>query len=250
MFPLKSVEFAKSLVAPLAALLAARPPMAPLDGEHSRGKIVFSDGIMFDFDSGEARKVTATDRQFFRVKFPFQPFQPSNNCGVFSKMETWIKENYNQKSACFEDTELGRSIIKDLTELAKECGVLAVLRGIWGWETVLHFLRSLTATALATCEKSFIPYFFGPPCASKDVVAMLAYTFMNGDRDGLHSALPEGFQGIADDTLGFAVLHSEDARFSEFTVIISKKRKRRITKMLAGRQNCKKICKINSKNVK
>ena len=184
MFPLKSVEFAKSLVVPVVALLAARPPMAPLDGEHSRGKMVFHDGVIFDFVSGEARKVTAADRQMFRVKFPFEPWQPSNDLGVFSKIETWIKENCNQKSACFENTELGRTIIEDLTALARECEVLAVLRGIWDWETVLHFGRSLTATALATCEKNVIPYFFGPPLSSKDVVAMLAYTFLSGDQDG------------------------------------------------------------------
>ena len=163
-------KLGKSLIDPVMHKLLEAPRLQPLDSDHSRFKLLFQDGMLFDFKTMTSRPAMPSDRMRLTMACPFEPWVPPAGApDVVSKLCQWLP----RKSATLEDDDLGAQIQADLEELATKhgCSLLAVLFDIFDcWHFPIHFLRNVAIMASADPKWNFINWLDGAGGAAKDTL--------------------------------------------------------------------------------
>ena len=187
--PLNDGRFAASIDQLVLGILSEDPPMRELDGDHSRGKLLFSCGTVMDFDdNGSCRKAIPEDRLGHQMACKAEVYAPpvlAAGAGssrddvikpetILEDIATWIKTGTTQ----LRDTEVGLRIVEKLKALSNDCKVLGVLVSFAGnWEGVIWLLRTTARMATGNPRICEFLYLFGPGSSGKDVVMLLLLSF-------------------------------------------------------------------------
>ena len=88
------------------------PQMADLDGDETRHKILFCDGMLYNFKERVLRSPIPADRMGFHAKATSEMWQPSKATKLFEHILAFLKEqvleaseNGKQVIECFEELE-------------------------------------------------------------------------------------------------------------------------------------------------
>ena len=178
-------KLARSLVDPVMLQLLEAPRLPPLDSEHARFKLLFQEGIVYDFTLGRARRATPADRLRKRMACRFEPWCPPPGApDVVKKLCEWLP----RQTGTFDDDELGRQIKKDLQELATKygCTLLQVLKSIWDcWHFPVHFLRNVAIMLSADPRWNFCNWLGSAGGGGKDTVGNIMLTAFGEEQDNL-----------------------------------------------------------------
>ena len=188
--PLNDGKFASSLGDLVLGILSKLPPMAPLDGDHSRGKMLFRDGTLIDWDTGDHRMAIPEDRLGHRMgcdATEYTPPEPTNICDMIIE---YIKAGSGQLGA----TNLGVKITDEFKKLSASCDVLKVLRDFAGsWDGVLWLLRTVARMGTGNPRICEFLYLFGPGSSGKDVVMLIILAFFGATPDSYGCVLNGSF---------------------------------------------------------
>ena len=151
--------------------------MPQLDGDHSKGKLLFKCGTVLDFDTGVRRKAVPEDRLGHCMGCDATDFKvPSTP--IFEDIEHWIEPKESSDDAKTTKDKLWQRIVEQLKELSKNCDVLRVLCNFAGsWEGVIWLLRTIARMATGNPRICEFLYLFGPGSSGKDVAMLLILTF-------------------------------------------------------------------------
>ena len=179
--PLNDGKFACSLDASVLGLLSAEPPMAQLDGEHSRGKLLFKCGTVVDFINKSEHRATPEDRLGHRMGCTaktFVPADPAHN-DIFEMLVEWCKQDEPLAA-----TNLGVRIVDMLREIQKECDVLELMINFANdWEKVIWLLRAICRMSTGNPRICEFLYMFGGGSSGKDVIMLLLLHFFGEHQD-------------------------------------------------------------------
>ena len=172
--PLNDGKFASSLCELVLGILSKQPPMRDLDGDHSRGVLLFSCGTVVDFEHGTMRKAVPEDRLGHQMGCTARSFDPMEDTPIFALLEAWVKEG----NPSMRTSTIGMRAIDELKRLSEECKVLRLICTFAGsWEGVVWFLRAATRMATGNPRICEFLYIFGPGSSGKDVVMLLLLSF-------------------------------------------------------------------------
>jgi hypothetical protein len=191
--PLNSVTFASGLVEHVLAIAAKHSrDAASLDGSHSRHRLLFADGMLYDFEASLARHVQPADRMGFHVPFNYvewEPTDPAQARAIFVS----VREVYLSGKG-LDDAEEGVRIKEALTELAKECEILRVIFASQdSWDVVLYILRCFTRAVVADARFCEFLYVFGCASGGKDVLLLIFLSFFGSGRNNYGYVLSGSF---------------------------------------------------------
>ncbi|CAJ1384699.1 unnamed protein product [Effrenium voratum] len=141
--PLNDNAFFTGLSSSVLGRLAG-PQMADLDGDETRHKILFCDGMLYDF------KERATSEMW----------QPSKATKLFEHILAFLKEHLETGVCLLEASENGKQVIECFEELEQDgCEILRHMKVHGDWDSVLYELRLMTRAISATprfCEMYYI----------------------------------------------------------------------------------------------
>ena len=177
--PLNKTSFASHLTDHILAELAARSThYAPIDGMQSRYKLLFADGILYDFRANEARAVRPRDRMGYTVPWKYEEYVPENLEAV-EMLFNDICSMYRDGRDVDTSTSEGKGIIKRLDLLAQSLEVLLVIRKSQDcWSLVLYLLRILARCVVADARFCECLWLWGAAGGGKDVLLGLFLHFM------------------------------------------------------------------------
>ncbi|CAE7284306.1 unnamed protein product, partial [Symbiodinium sp. CCMP2456] len=156
--PLNDIGFATSLTQAVLGGLSGRT-FKPLNGDHSRGKMLLADGIIADFETGEIRRALPRDRMSLRAAAGSKKWRPPIDTAFFQHVEAFLETGANE----LEESE-----------------VLYLLR--------LH-ARALSGYA-RICE---LLYMYGCGSSGKDVIFLPLLTFLGHEAFNYGAILPGRF---------------------------------------------------------
>ncbi len=172
--PLNHGKFAGSICELVLGILSKEPPMMDLDGDHSRGKLLFSCGTVMDFEANTTRKAVPEDRLGHQMGCELKIFEPNASTPLFEDIEAWVKLG----EPSLRSSEVGLRVGEELTRLSSECKVLGVIRSFAGdWEGAVWLLRTVTRMATGNPRICEFLYLFGPGSSGKDVVMLVVLSF-------------------------------------------------------------------------
>ena len=169
-------------------------PVAELDGDHTRGKILFNDGSLFDFETGDVRRALPADRMGHTAGCPYKECEVADGvrdllASTFADLKTFYIEEGDKALA---DTNAGLKIIDNLRQLEGKSKLLRVLIQFCGdWDTVFYFLRTVARCAVGEPRFCEFLYIFGPGSSGKDVVMGIFLHFF-GSKDGNYGVVVGG----------------------------------------------------------
>ncbi|CAJ1359408.1 unnamed protein product, partial [Effrenium voratum] len=149
----------------------------------SRHKLLFGDGVVYDFKTGEHRAVQSDDRMRLAMACPFKLWVPPPGApDITQKLCNWLPRAHG----ALQDDELGREILADLQQLSKECALLKLLFEIFDcWHTTVHFLRNVAVMASAAANFNFLNWVTGAGGAAKDTLLSIVLTAFGEEGDQL-----------------------------------------------------------------
>ena len=125
--PLDSVSFLRSLIEPvMAAIHDNQPDLPELDGDVTRHKVLFADGMLLDCKSGIVRRALASDKMGHCAACPYVNWTP--DCAAALNIGDKLFEFYKSGVKEFGDSELGLEIVVLLGQLAKKCRILEAVK--------------------------------------------------------------------------------------------------------------------------
>lgn len=144
--PLQDTKFAAALGDSILALLANESQMPSLDGDCTRHKLLFQEGVLYDFRTGVARAAKPDDRCSLCMGCAFRPWQPPAAAQEAAKdLFENIKEYCKGQKERLKDCEFGIKVQDSLRELAKHSGLLKALQSFaMEWEPIIWLLRFIT----------------------------------------------------------------------------------------------------------
>ncbi|CAJ1379137.1 unnamed protein product [Effrenium voratum] len=157
--------------------------MKPLDSDECRHKLLFGDGVVYDFKTGEHRPVQSDDRMRLAMACPFKLWVPPPGApDITQKLCNWLPRAHG----ALQDDELGREILADLQQLSKECALLKLLFETFDcWHTTVHFLRNVAVMASAAANFNFLNWVTGAGGAAKDTLLSIVLTAFGEEGDQL-----------------------------------------------------------------
>ena len=121
--PLNDNAFFTGLSSSVLGRLAG-PQMADLDGDETRHKILFCDG-MLDFKERVLRSPIPADRMGFHAKATSEMWQPSKATKLFEHILAFLKEHLETGVCLLEASENGKQVIECFEELEQDgCEIL------------------------------------------------------------------------------------------------------------------------------
>ena len=188
--PLNKTSFAAALVDHILSTIAkcsSSINAQPVDGASTRYKILFKDGKLYDFVTGNLRAVTPGDRMGWTLPFSYTPFKPPNPAeakAVFSE----IKALYRAKR------DVGEDLHERLDALAEDIPVLKVMRAAQeDWSTVLYVVRMFVRAVVADARYCEFLYIYGNASGGKDVLLLIFLHFFGRNKNNYGYMLSGSF---------------------------------------------------------
>eukprot|EP00969_Alexandrium_andersonii_P059064 2602268-Alexandrium_andersonii.AAC.1 len=88
----------------MAAIADSQGDVRELDGDVTRRKVLFEDGVLLDCVSGATRMAAPSDRMGHRAACPYAVWQPSEHVPLLEL----LREFYMGQGTTFEDSEIGQ----------------------------------------------------------------------------------------------------------------------------------------------
>ena len=189
--PLNDGKFAASLCELVLGLLSKDLPMPALDGDHSRGKLLFRCGTVLDFESNTTRKATPEDRLGHCMGCDFNEYAPPEGAAaVFHDILRWIAVG----SAALKESDAGQRVQDHLSQLGRDVKVLTSLHDFAGsWEAVIWLLRTVARMATGNPRICEFLYLYGPGSSGKDVAMLIVLAFFGGNVENYGCVLNGNF---------------------------------------------------------
>ena len=200
--PLNCTAFAKKLssaVMSKIANLGGVDRFKDLDGDQSRHKLLFSDGLLYDFATNSTRRSTPTDRMGHTCARPFSMWQPAAHVQdladqTFDRIQQFLKDDGIE----FADNEVGQSILENLDVLATHCELLFVVRSFMGdWDSAVWLLRQFARAIVGERRFTEFMYIWGAGDSGKDQIMNIFFQFL-GEADHNYGCLLAGSYVIKD----------------------------------------------------
>ncbi|CAE7882852.1 unnamed protein product, partial [Symbiodinium necroappetens] len=171
--PLNDSCWTKSLVDEVLGLLSGQT-MAALDGDRTRGKVLYSDGVVVDFATGERRLAQPSDRMSLHAEATSATWVPPVDTEVFPKVEAFLKTG----AQTLEQNQEGRAVTEAFEELKIHSALLRLLRKYGSWLQVLYILRLFSRAVAALERLCELLYLHGPGSSGKDVLMLILLRFL------------------------------------------------------------------------
>ncbi|CAJ1389164.1 unnamed protein product, partial [Effrenium voratum] len=157
--PLNDNAFFTGLSSSVLGRLAG-PQMADLDGDETRHKILFCDGMLYNFKERVLRSPIPADRMGFHAAATSEMWQPSKATKLFEHILAFLREHVETGVCLLEASENGKQVIECFEELEQDgCEILRHRKVYGDWDSVLYELRLMTRAISATprfCEMYYI----------------------------------------------------------------------------------------------
>ena len=171
--PLNDSCWSKSLVDEVLGLLSGQT-LPALDGDRTRGKVLYSDGVVVDFATGEQRRAQPGDRMCLHAEASSETWEPPVETGIFGKVEEFLKT----RTKTLEESREGRAVVDAFEELKPHSRLLKLLRLYGSWLQVLYILRLFARAIVALERLCELLYLHGPGSSGKDVLMLLLLRFL------------------------------------------------------------------------
>ncbi|CAE7445059.1 unnamed protein product, partial [Symbiodinium sp. CCMP2456] len=178
--PLDDPRFAKSLVPGIYSLVSQQSSAPKLDGDHAKDKLLFRNGVIWDFASNSHYKARPEHRLGLAAGCDFDPWMPPPNLpDVFDMICEWLR-NPDVAKLGVEESDLGKEIVEVLVTLSKSgCELLEkMLLILETWTKVLFMGRNFSQTAAPCFAIIAVNYLYGPSGAAKDTVSKLLFSML------------------------------------------------------------------------
>ncbi|CAE7416405.1 unnamed protein product, partial [Symbiodinium sp. CCMP2456] len=169
--PLNDSCWTKSLVDEVLGLLSGHT-MAPLNADRTRGKVLYSDGVVVG--TGERRLAQPCGRMSLHAEATSAAWVPPVATQLFSKVETFLRT----RGRTLEENEEGLAVVEAFEELKPHSGLLKLLRKYGSWLQVLYILRLFARAIVALERLCELFYLHGPGSSGKDVLMLILLRFL------------------------------------------------------------------------
>ncbi|CAJ1374545.1 unnamed protein product, partial [Effrenium voratum] len=175
--PLNENAFFTGLSSSVLGRLAG-PQMADLDGDETRHKILFCDGMLYDFKERVLRSPIPADRMGFHAAATSAMWQPSKATKLFEHILAFLKEHVETGVCLLEASENGKQVIECFEELEQDgCEILRYMKVYGDWDSVLYELRLMTRAISATPRICEMYYIWGSQDSGKDTKVKMLHAF-------------------------------------------------------------------------
>jgi len=176
--PLLKIAFSKGLVD--YVMTAISDEALDLDGDHSRHKILFSNGMLWDFRSGRARPALPSDRMSRTTACPLVEWEHAQEAlPVIQNIHDFFAaggKSFYSGDALGDGIPTGESIRESLGGLDSK--LLKMLLDFCGdWDHVVYLLRMGSRAASGWAKFCEFLYIHGAGSSGKDVVLSLLMRF-------------------------------------------------------------------------
>ena len=187
--PLNDNAFFTGLSSSVLGRLAG-PQMADLDGEETRHKILFCDGMLYDFKERVLRSPIPADRMGFHAKATSEMWQPSKATKLFERILAFLKEHLETGVCLLEASENGKQVIECFKELEQDgCEILRHMKVYGDWYELRLMTRAISATP-RFCEMYYI---WGSQDSGKDTKVKMLHAFLGHGKDNYGVQLPGNY---------------------------------------------------------
>ncbi|CAJ1382038.1 unnamed protein product, partial [Effrenium voratum] len=191
--PLNDNAFFTGLSSSVLGRLAG-PQMADLDGDETRHKILFCDGMLYDFKERVLRSPIPADRMGFHAKATSEMWQPSKATKLFERILAFLKEHVETGVCLLEASENGKQVIECFEELEQDgCEILRHRKVYGDWDSVLYELRLMTRAISATPRFCEMYYIWGSQDSGKDTKVKMLHAFLGHGKDNYGVQLPGNY---------------------------------------------------------
>ncbi|CAJ1381810.1 unnamed protein product, partial [Effrenium voratum] len=191
--PLNDNAFFTGLSSSVLGRLAG-PQMADLDGDETRHKILFCDGMLYDFKERVLRSPIPADRMGFHAKATSEMWQPSKATKLFKRILAFLKEHVETGVCLLEASENGKQVIECFEELEQDgCEILRHMKVYGDWDSVLYELRLMTRAISATPRFCEMYYIWGSQDSGKDTKVKMLHAFLGHGKDNYGVQLPGNY---------------------------------------------------------
>lgn len=176
--PLNDGSFAASICELVLGILSNDLPMPELEGDHSRGKLLFRCGTVLDVENNVSRKAVPEDRLGHCMGCDFSEFTPPTGGNtIFESIVRWIGTG----NTVMREAHVGQQVMAHVSDLSRRLGVLKTMRDFAGsWEAVVWLMLSVARMATGNpCICEFL-YLYGPGSSGKDVAMLSILAFFGG----------------------------------------------------------------------
>ncbi|CAJ1389442.1 unnamed protein product, partial [Effrenium voratum] len=191
--PLNDNAFFTGLSSSVLGRLAG-PQMADLDGDETRHKILFCDGMLYDFKERVLRSPIPADRMGFHAAATSEMWQPSKATKLFEHILAFLKEHVETGVCLLEASENGKQVIECFEELEQDgCEILRHMKVYGDWDSVLYELRLMTRAISATPRFCEMYYIWGSQESGKDTKVKMLHAFLGHGKDNYGVQLPGNY---------------------------------------------------------
>ncbi|CAJ1389075.1 unnamed protein product, partial [Effrenium voratum] len=152
--------------------------MADLDGDETRHKILFCDGMLYDFKERVLRSPIPADRMGFHAAATSEMWQPCKATKLFEHILAFLKEHVETGVCLLEASENGKQVIECFEELEQD-----------GCEILRHMKVAISATP-RFCEMYYI---WGSQDSGKDTKVKMLHAFLGHGKDNYGVQLPGNY---------------------------------------------------------
>ncbi|CAE7735384.1 unnamed protein product [Symbiodinium sp. CCMP2592] len=171
--PLNESGWTKSLVDEVLGLLSGQT-MPALDGDKTRGKVLYSDGVVVDLATGERRMAQPSDRMSLRAEASSATWEPPVETELFAKVEAFLKTG----ASTLEANNEGLAVTEAFKELMVVSPLLQLVKKYGTWLQVLYLLRLFSRGVGALERLCELLYIHGPGSSGKDVLMLILLCFL------------------------------------------------------------------------
>ncbi|CAJ1387810.1 unnamed protein product [Effrenium voratum] len=191
--PLNDNAFFTGLSSSVLGRLAG-PQMADLDGDETRHKILFCDGMLYDFKERVLRSPIPANRMGFHAKATSEMWQPSKATKLFEHILAFLKEHVETGVCLLEASENGKQVIECFEELEQDgCEILRHMKVYGDWDSVLYELRLMTRAISATPRFCEMYYIWGSQDSGKDTKLKMLHAFFGHKENNYGVQLPGNY---------------------------------------------------------
>ncbi|CAJ1392159.1 unnamed protein product [Effrenium voratum] len=191
--PLNDNAFFTGLSSSVLGRLAG-PQMADLDGDETRHKILFCDGMLYDFKERVLRSPIPADRMGFHAAATSEMWQPSKATKLFEHILAFLKEHVETGVCLLEASENGKQVIECFEELEQDgCEILRHMKVYGDWDSVLYELRLMTRAISATPRFCEMYYIWGSQDSGKDTKVKMLHAFLGHKENNYGVQLPGNY---------------------------------------------------------
>ena len=162
----------------------------PLDGDHARNKVLFSDGLLLDLATLERRKLRPQDRMSLRAQATSKAWQPTQSLDFQQNVLDFLQSG----TAELCQRPAGQKVIDNFQTMREGgCELVAVLKRYGSWDLVLYLLRFFCRAVSGNERLCEFLYLFGTGSSGKDVLMLLLLRFMGSEPYQYGAMIPGRF---------------------------------------------------------